>query len=178
MLEFFDAVFASFIGSGRWRAILQNSWLVVLLISAFVRGGGPEKIVICVWIFITQLNVYLHRFFETGMSANEQWGSVNTVSLCVDALMLLCFIILAVQANRQYLIWIAALQVVATMAHGVQAVTDEMSAFVYIVLVVAPGWLQIFIMTGGQIAHARRERGVYPDWRWQVARPATIRAIS
>lgn len=178
MLEFFRAVFDSVLGSGIWRGHLQETWSIILLCTALIRGGGPEKIAIGIWMAMLASIFYLRSYFAGSETVTQEWSDVAWAAFVGDSWLLIGFVALALVANRQYVFWLAGLQVIAVMAHLVRASSDELTPFVYAVMVAAPGWLQVFVMTAGQIAHARRKRGRYPDWRWQVARPAPVRTVS
>ena len=179
MYEFFTRVYEFLLWSGSWRVILQNTLMIALLVTALVWCGKPEKIVISIWVIVHEAHAYLDGYFEV-QEANAMvlWSSVNQSYLLADIMLMIGFLALALNANRKYVLWIAALQVLALLAHVVRAITDELTVFVYILIVVGAGWLQLFLMLGGQIAYLRRKPGVYPDWRWQVALPGPARKVN
>lgn len=159
--------------SGNWRVIVQNNWALVLLATALVWGGRPERLAIITWWIVITTNSYLFYFLEQqGVMVRAIWLSVNWAFVFGDLLLLIGFVTLAVCANRQYLLWVAGLQIIPALAPVVRAINDDITAFVYALLTIGPGWLQIAVLTAGLIAYMRREKGVYADWRWQVARPA------
>ncbi|MFU7527826.1 hypothetical protein [Qipengyuania sp. ASV99] len=175
MAELFGEIFNILRSTGEWRIGLQGSWTIVLLIAALLWGGGPEKAAISVWLVLTELSRYLSINTENTPEATlADWSGLNWNSFLVDGLLLIGFVGLALIANRRYVFWIAALQVVAVMGHVIRATTDDLMIFVYALMVIGPGWLQIFLLTAGQIAHVRRKRGVYADWIWQVRRPVSL----
>jgi hypothetical protein len=165
--------------AGAWRVALQVTLMIVLLVTALIWCAKPEKFVITIWVAVTQVHGYLRDFLLAGReSALDRWNEVAWSHAVADIMLLVGFVSLAVMANRKYLFWIAAIQVISTLMHVVRATNDELSPYVYIFTVVGCGWLQLLIMAGGQIAYLRRKRGVYPDWYWQVARPAPARRIN
>jgi hypothetical protein len=42
-----------------WRISLQETWTIALLGTALLWGGGPEKVVICVWLIVVEFSRYL-----------------------------------------------------------------------------------------------------------------------
>lgn len=179
MGEFFDQIYEILRLTGHWRISLQETWTIALLGTALIWGGGPEKVVICVWLIVIELSDYLMINVEETLEANQVlWSGVHSTYLLVDCLLLAGFVALALVANRRYVFWIAGLQVIAVMGHVVRASTDDLMIFVYGLMVIGPGWLQIFVMTAGQIAYLRRKRGVYADWIWQVRRPVAAQSVS
>ena len=176
MAEFWDTFWSVF-GSASLRDILQKTWIILLLITALLWGGRPERYAIGIWIIASAIAAYARTFFLPDETADQKWGTVNELMFANDCLMLVGFVVLAVQANRRYLFWVAGLQIIATLAHAVRATTEELSVFVYLLMSAGAGWLQLVVMTGGLIAHLRREKRRYPDWRWQVARPRTAHAV-
>lgn len=179
MGEFFGQIYEILRMTSPWRISLQETWTIALLITALLWGGGPEKVAISVWLIVVEFSRYLSINTEKTPEATlALWSGVNWNSFLVDGLLLIGFVGLALIANRRYVFWIAGLQVIAVMGHVVRASTDDLMIFVYGVMVIGPGWLQIFVMTAGQIAHLRRSRGVYADWIWQVRRPVAAQSVS
>lgn len=179
MAEFFDQILDIIRMTGQLRISLQETWTIALLGTALIWGGGPEKVVICVWLVVVELSDYLLINVEETLEARQVlWSGVHSTYLLVDCLLLAGFVSLALVANRRYVFWIAGLQVIAVMGHGIRATTDDLMVFVYGLMVIGPGWLQIFVMTAGQVAHLRRKRGVYADWIWQVRRPMAPQPVS
>lgn len=179
MLELLAGAYDFLRISGNWRIIAQDSLTIVLLVSALIWCAKPEKFVISIWVIVNQAHAYLRNYIaSTGQQSADLWTGVNLNGLASDTLLLIGFVTLALLANRQYLLWIAALQVIAILGHVVRATNDELSIFAYAFIVIGAGWLQLLVMAGGQIAYLRRKRGVYADWYWQVARPMAARPLS
>lgn len=179
MTEYFSLLYDILVWTGEWRVSLQDTWTISLLVTALLWGGGPEKVAISVWLIVIELGRYLSiNVDDTPEAMRAVWSGVNLNYFLLDCLLLVGFIGLALVANRRYVFWIAALQVIAVMGHGTRAYSDDLAIFVYALLVMGAGWLQIFVMTAGQIAHARRERGIYADWIWQVRQPLAAQPVS
>lgn len=179
MAEFSSEIFNLVRWTSQWRVSLQETWTIILLVTALLWCGGPEKVAISVWLVLTELSRYLSINVEDTREAWQAvWSGVNSNYFLVDCLLLAGFVGLALVANRRYVFWIAGLQVIAVMGHVVRASTDDLMILVYWLMVIGPGWLQIFVMTAGQIAYLRRKRGVYADWIWQVRRPVAAQSVS
>lgn len=179
MGEFFDQLYDILRWTSEWRVSLQKTWTIALLITALLWCGGPEKVAISVWLGLTEFSRYLSINADDSPEATQAlWSGVNWNFFLVDLLLLVGFVGLALFANRRYVFWIAGLQVIAVMGHGVRAYSDDLAIFVYGLIVMGAGWLQIFVMTAGQIAHVRRKRGIYADWIWQVRQPSAAQPVS
>lgn len=172
MTDILNAFYELLRVTGHLRVSLQDTWMTVLLLTAFVWGAGPERVAISIWLMMHEISRYTAQDAGASLAATQAvWGDLNWNYFLLDLFLLVCFVGLALAANRRYVFWIAGAQIIAIMGHGVRVYADDITIFSYLLMVVGAGWLQIFLMTAGQIAHFRRKRGVYADWLWQVARP-------
>lgn len=157
-----------------YRLIAQNVLAFSLIAAAFVWGGGPERAVASTWLVIFEIGSRIRR----AVVENLQLADVDIYLASADLVAGVCWITIAVYANRNYTLWIAGLQILAMTAHFARGVAEAISPIGYLTMVVAPGWFQLFFLAGGLAFHIRRVRkhGDYRDWRsgtfpevWQAA---------
>ncbi len=96
----------------------------------------------------------------------------------LDVFLLVALVPIALHANRSYPLWIAALQVVATLAHLARGLFDQIAPIAYAILFVAPSYFQIILLAAGIVLHIRRQRrhGSYRSWRTSSS-PSPERAL-
>ncbi|MDA9918626.1 hypothetical protein N9D37_01945, partial [Erythrobacter sp.] len=87
--------------------------------------------------------------------------------IAIDIIACVAFVLIALNANRNYPLWLAGFQVVALAAHMVRGLVDSVSPLAYAILVIGPSYFQLILMLVGLIRHIRREKkhGEYRDWR-------------
>lgn len=147
------------------RGVIQNVLVVLICGSALIWGSAPERAVAAVWLIVFELAGFVYRT----VLGNEavQLASFDAFLTTIDIVAGVLWIGIALYANRNYTLWIAALQVLAIFAHLARVLSDLVSPVTYVAMVVAPGWLQLIVLAIGLIRHIRRERihGPYRDWR-------------
>lgn len=101
-----------------------------------------------------------------GLGAPET-GPYSPIFTGIDMLAAVLFTGIALNANRNYPLWIAGFQLVAVGAHIVKALVDGVSPLAVAVLVIGPSYFQILLLMGGFVRHAQRQRrfGRYREWR-------------
>ncbi|MEL7190403.1 MAG: hypothetical protein AAGK17_12685 [Pseudomonadota bacterium] len=131
---------------------------------ALIWGGGPERVFALSWAILFELATLLNR---------EIWGFGRTLTgidpyfATIDVLACLVWIGSALYANRNYTLWIAAMQVLAVSAHLARGLVESISPIAYATTVIAPGWFQLLIFGVGLSRHIirRKKYGLYRDWR-------------
>ncbi len=169
MTDILGSFFELLAHSSPWRGYVQDVWVLVLLVASFIWGGGPEKACITIWALVFSTSAAIREFVaeNTGLSP-YYLSDIYLPSFAGDLVVLIGFVGLALYANRQYVFWLAAWQIIAVMAHVVRGMDEAISPFTYVFMTAGPGWMQVWIMTGALIVHMRREPGRFADWRWQV----------
>lgn len=146
----------------RDEAQSMAAWLICF--AAFIWGGGPERGIAVVWVLVFKgLDIAMSLSWQAAFRGDQ----ISTLYAVSDLLALVCFILIAVNANRMYTLWIASFQMLAVLAHVAREMSDQISAISYAVLAFAPGYFQLGLMAGGVMLHVQRERrnGPYRDWR-------------
>lgn len=153
-LEFFNS----------YRVTLQHLASLLLAAAIWRWGGGPERWLMAIFLVSMVLPVYAMRL----MSENVGYTGVYLqVWFVIDVIATGLFIAIALNANRNYPLWIAGFQVVALVAHAVEAMVDAVSPLASAVLMVGPSYGILLVLTGGFVRHLIRLRrfGPYRDWR-------------
>jgi hypothetical protein len=85
----------------------------------------------------------------------------------IDACAAICWVAIALFANRNYTLWIAAMQVLAITAHLARGLVEAIAPVGYIIMISVPGWAQLLLLGAGLSRHIYRKRrhGQYRDWR-------------
>ncbi len=146
-----------------YRLIAQDILAFALIISAFIWGGGPERAVAATWLIVFEIGGRV----QTAFFGPRQLLDVDIYAATSDLIVGISFIAIALYANRNYTLWIGGMQVLAISAHVARALAEAISPIGYVVMVVAPGWLQLFLLGIGLARHVARKRkyGPYRDWR-------------
>lgn len=153
-LEFFNS----------YRVTLQHLASLLLAAAIWRWGGGPERWLMVIFLASMVLPVYPIRWLrESSGDASEHLQ----VWLIIDVIATGLFIAIALNANRNYPLWIAGFQLVALVAHAVEAMVDAVSSLALAVLMIGPSYCILLVLTGGFVRHLLRERrfGPYREWR-------------
>ncbi|HSJ79351.1 MAG TPA: hypothetical protein VK913_11515 [Erythrobacter sp.] len=147
-----------------YRVLAQHIASVLLALAIWRWGAGPERWLIGLFVAMMVAPVYLFRALGLG---NFHFGPFAWLSVGIDVLALVAFVLVALYANRNYPLWIAGLQLVAIGAHGVRGMIDTISPLAYLLLSVGPAYCQLLLIFGGFLRHVRRRKrfGTYRDWR-------------
>ena len=147
-----------------FRLLLQGYVAWSLGIAAILWGGGPERAVAITWLLLFELVPSVYEIADTG---DYFQGQVDGFFATIDGLAAAAWITIALYANRNYTLWIAAMQVLAVAAHLASAIAEPITPIGYAVMVVAPGWIQLLLLGIGLVRHVLRKRkfGAYRDWR-------------
>lgn len=143
--------------------VLHIASAVLALAIAF-RGAAPERWLIGVFIATMILPFYGARWLDIG---NLAFGPYSWAYVGIDLLATAGFVAIALNANRNYPLWVAGFQLVSVGAHAVRGLADMVSPFAYMVLAVGPSYCQLLLIGAGFIRHRQRERrfGSYREWR-------------
>jgi hypothetical protein len=97
---------------------------IVLLAStcgyAFYRGGRYERLVAAVCILGTAATVAVNSPF------NRLYVHVEAGALAVDLAVLVAFVIVALQSDRFWPLWVAGLQLTTSVAHFLKALDPHL----------------------------------------------------
>ena len=147
-----------------YRADLQYIASFVLGLAMWRWGAGPERGMAILFTGVLILPAAVSRF---SLSAPLLFSNYGSVYIGLDVVALLGFAAIALNANRNYPLWVAGFQIVAVGSHVVSGLVDSVSPIAYMVLVVGPSYCQLVLLAVGLLRHRARVRrhGPYRDWR-------------
>jgi hypothetical protein len=154
-----------------YRAPTQH--LVSLLLAAAIWrwGGAPERWLIGVFVATMIAPVYIVPWLDP---ASGPIAPNEPIYVLIDVLAAGLFVGVALNANRNYPLWIAGFQLVAVAAHAVDALIDGVSPLAHAILAIGPSYGQLLLLIFGFVRHRARERrfGPYRAWRRSPPRGA------
>ena len=150
-----------------YRPFIQDIVAWALCLAAFVWGAGPERAMAAVWFSCFEVTNFVYR-----VVLNESFQLETTDAFLASADFAACvlWIFIALNANRNYPLFIAALQLLVVAAHLARGLIEAISPIAYAVMVIAPGWLELGLLAVGLIRHRSRQSrfGPYREWRVPV----------
>ncbi len=147
-----------------YRDDAQHAVSLALGLAAWRWGGNPERAVAIVFVSLFTLPNMIIPHVMGSAFLFIQGGMFYAA---VDIVAAIAFTAIALNANRNYTLWIAGFQLVATSAHGVRIVIDAVTPMAHAVMVIGPSYFQLLILAIGLWRHVKREKrfGEYRDWR-------------
>lgn len=154
LLELFNA----------YRVAAQHGAALLLAAAIWRWGGGPERWLIGIFLGTMVLPVYPIRWADVAVIDPDLLFQIWFV---IDLIAAGLFIFVALNANRNYPLWIAGFQVVALVAFVVQAMVDPVSPLAAAILIIGPSYAILVVLAGGFVRHCLRQGrfGTYREWR-------------
>ena len=136
--------------------------LLIVMAFALAKGGGPERAVAVAYIIASAGSLSL-SFFEMP----SRFEVVPVHILVSDILLLAALCVLAIHANRWWVIPVAGCQLVAVLVHTGKLVNPDMIPNGYAFLTTIWSWPMVALLAGGTWRHQRRlAQGIIaPDWK-------------
>ena len=158
-----------------YRATTQHLVALFLAGAIWRWGGGPERWLIGTFLATMVIPIYVIQWLSLGSFEVATYWSLAFV---VDVIAASLFTAIALQANRNYPLWIAGFQLVALGGHMAETLLDGISPLALAILVIGPSYCQLFAMLVGFGRHRQRERrfGAYRDWRPSAPGLRSLRA--
>lgn len=149
------------------RPFAQDALAYFVCIAALVWGAGPERAVALIWLIFFE---FLMNLYLIVWGPAFQLQRIDVFLASGDIVAGFIWVIIAVNANRNYPLLIAALQLLTIGAHLARGLIESIAPVAYAVMVVAPGWLQLLVLGAGVGRHVLRRRryGPYREWRVPV----------
>lgn len=155
--------------TNEYRVPAQHLIAVLLAGAIWHRGGDPERWLIATFLGAMVVPIWLLWWLGFGSAID---GAVKLFGLLIDVVAAVLFVAIALRANRNYPLWIAAFQLVALGGHMVSLVPVGVSPLAHVILTVGPSYCQLLVLLGGFVRHVRRERRFGPYRAWRNASPA------
>jgi len=150
--------------ASEYRVVAQDYLAWTICLAAFIWGAGPERAVAFVWLLLFEI---IDGIYHVVSDAGYHLTNVDLFHAALDGVAGIAWISIALFANRNYPLWVAAMQVLAMTAHLARGLVEAVSPIAYLTMVVAPGWFQLIFLGIGLSRHVLRKRkfGPYRDWR-------------
>ncbi|WP_195908634.1 hypothetical protein [Novosphingobium sp. Gsoil 351] len=132
------------------RYLLQMALMLAVAAYAWRRGGQPERVAAAA--FVSQEVV--DRAFHLLVAA-PNYREVDLWHMSLDLALLGTLVWLALRAPRVWPIWLASVQLVATLGHFLRIIEVETPPVVYWAIATAPSYLLILLLAVGTYLNDR-----------------------
>ena len=159
-----------------FRAEAQSIYAWLICGAALFWGGGPERATALVWLLLFKFgDAAYHAIFDYGFQLIE----VDFFHAGLDLTAALAWVLIALYANRNYPLWIAAMQILAATAHMARGIAEQIAPIAYAVMAFTPAYFILLFLTIGLVRHVMRKRkyGKYRDWRAPLVTPFKAKSI-
>ena len=151
------------------RVLLVNLLQVAASSYAVTRGGAPERIV-GMALLAAAIGTHL------GLSADgNRFAGVEMGVVIVDLVLLIVLVIVALHADRRWVIWVAALHLLGAGAHLAEAVSPDTTRLAYAILSAAWSYPILILLAIGTLRHGQRLAAQGWDIDWSRLDPAVRR---
>ncbi len=147
-----------------YRVVAQVIVAWALCSAALIWGGGPERAIAITWLIVFEIGL---RLAPHWLGLRFQYVDIELWLFTGELIACAMFIAIALVANRNYALGVAAMQVLAVTAHLARGIAETVAPIAYLVMIAVPGWAQLFLLAIGLVRHILRKRkyGDYRDWR-------------
>lgn len=141
------------------RSSIYIGFLTGATTYGLIYGGQPERLVAVTLLGMLFLDPLLHRLF---MAAR----SFDPTHLVLDTLALTAFVIVALNANRLWTLWLSALQLITLMSHAMRLLDVNIHPAVYLAMQVVWSYPALILLVIGTSNHRHRLKTVLDDRSW------------
>jgi hypothetical protein len=147
-----------------YRGDAQHIASVVLALAIWRWGAAPERWMMAIFVAAMVVPSRMFEWLDLGSLA---LGPYAWIYVALDIAAGVGFIAVALNANRNYPLWVAGFQLVAISAHAVRGLVNSVSPLAYLILASGPSYCQLLLIFGGFVRHRMRLRefGPYRHWR-------------
>ena len=135
------------------------TFFVLAVSFATWRGAGPERVTAGAYVIALAATLYV--------GAPGNFEVVPVALLLVDIALLMGLSLIAVRANRWWIIPAAGSQLVAVLVHASKLIEPAMIPNSYVFLTDIWSWPMVALLCLGTWAHQRRidQEVIVPDWK-------------
>lgn len=145
------------------RIAIFVALLLVALVYAFRKGGGPERAMATILLAMAAADQLWHLFVPA------RFLTVDTGHLAIDLAGAAATLVLALVAYRFWPMVAATLQMLPLLAHFGRAVDISVDPAAYLTMQVAASWLLPPLLILATWRHQRRMRKNGSDRSWYVS---------
>lgn len=151
--------------------VIVHVMLVASVGFAFWKGGPPERL--CAAVLVAMYVIQMAAI----LVVPRRFEKFDPTGLAVDLMAFAAMTAIALCADRKWLLWTAALQLLACGAHLVRILSIKVEPLVYGIMKSGPTVAVICILVLGTEMHRRRLRrnGVDPSWVTSLPPPSWMR---
>lgn len=135
------------------HALPQQIWFAVICLNsgfAFMRGGRPERVVAALYLAAWLISRMVYNY--------KDWVDPQWSVLAVDGGLMAALILASMLANRTWLLFAAAFQLVAVMVHVAIMADPTVRALPYVRGLVIWSYLTQAALLVGVLNHLRHKR--------------------
>lgn len=143
-------------------AIISYILLVVAIVLALWRGGGPER------VFVTILTtMFLLDRAGHVLLADRTEAAFDHLHLVIDQAAFAAMVGVSLKARRYWPLWASSCQLISLFTNLGWAIDTRLPQGVYLAVGIAPSYLISSALIWGTLMHWRRlaRRGADPSWR-------------
>ncbi|HMO75612.1 MAG TPA: hypothetical protein PKD99_04890 [Sphingopyxis sp.] len=157
--------------SAMLRIAIFVTLLLVALVYALRKGGGPERAVAAILLFMLISDQALHLIFAVN------FVTVDTGHLLIDLIAAAATMTVALTAYRFWPMLAAVLQCLPLLAHTTRAIDMELHPIAYLTMQVAASWLLPPLLVAATWHHQKRLARAGSDRSWYISlRPSSPNA--
>lgn len=151
-----------------YRFLVQDLVFYGVFFATLAWGAGPERMIAGTWLVFFEI---LPKLYRAIWSEGYQLEQVDLFYASMDGIAAAVWVFVALYANRNYPLVIAAMQLLVMAAHLARGLIEIISPVAYATMMIAPGWIQLVILATGLARHVSRQRryGPYREWRFPIA---------
>lgn len=142
------------------KFVFFNALLLSCCGYAFLRGGAPERIAAAIFTIGTGLTVV------AASGPASRFASLEVGILIVDGATLVALLILALCAERFWILWLTALQAIATAGHAIKLVDPAGFPWAYAFALAFWSYPMLLLIALGTWRHQRRLARFGVDRSW------------
>jgi hypothetical protein len=138
------------------------AFFAIVAVFAMLRGGGPERVTAGAYVLALAGSAYVGFLHVPGDFRVVPMGLMVT-----DMALLLALCVIAIRANRWWIIPATGCQLVAVLVHAGRMLDPDMIPNSYEFLTDIWSWPMVALLGAGTWAHRRRLAGgiFVPDWK-------------
>lgn len=152
------------------RIAIFLTLLLMALAYALRKGGGPERAMASILIFMAVSDQLLHLFVPV------QFLAVDTGHLLIDLIAAIATLVLAFRAYRFWPMMAAVLQLLPLLAHSTRALDLGLHPIAYLTMQVGASWLLPPLLIAATWQHQRRLAVFGSDPSWLGSSPSLSRS--
>jgi len=134
--------------------------MVAVCFYSAIRGGQPERRAVMIFVLGTILTVI------AASSSENRFAQPEVGILITDLAMLSAFVMLALNAERYWTIWICSMQIIQVLSHIPKMLIPELLPQAYFVIAAIWAYPMLIVLTIGTYRHQQRLRRFGVDRSW------------